>query len=308
METSTVKKEEFVYEEKKVSLPIYDVTKMSEEVKQYIPPKEYYRNTGYLKPIAYGVQSNEPILLKGDAGCGKNAALRFIAHSVNLPLRRVNLNRDTTVSELVGTWTLVSGSTVWNDGVLTQCMRLGMGIVADEINACLPEVSFILHSVLDDDRCLVIAAKDGELVKAHPNFRFFATMNPDYAGTLKMNQALEERFTCVVEMGYPDEKDELDILLNKTNLKDKNLLTKMIKVANKVREEKRLGKIDSVFSTRKLIHWGKLCDFFTPSKALLYAVLNKFSREEVNVIKDVAGIIFPEPEFRSVLELKASGR
>ena len=297
--------EKKTYEEKEISLHINkeETGEINEEMKQYIPKKEYFLDTGYLKAIVYGVKYNKPTLLIGDTGCGKTAAVRFLGNITNNAVRRVNLNGATTVDEFVGKWRLDSGNMIWIDGVLTECMRKGYWLVCDEINAVLPEISFVLHSVLDDDQMLVLTQKDGEIIKAHPNFRFFATMNPDYSGTHRLNDAFMDRF-IVVEMDYPKDKEEVDILEKRTTLKDRKLLSDMVKVAKNVRAEFRKDKITTSFSTRKLIFWADLCEVFTPAKAFKYAVLNKLPKEDVQVIKDVASVVFSDPEFRNVLEYK----
>lgn len=300
-----VKPEEtVVHEEKEITLHINKTEEIAEDAKKYIPKKEFFQDTGYLKAIVYGVKYNRPVLLVGDTGCGKTSAVRYLANITNNALRRVNLNGATTVDEFVGKWRLDGGNMVWIDGVLTECMRNGYWLVCDEINAVLPEISFVLHSVLDDDQMLVLTQKDGEIIKSHPNFRFFATMNPDYSGTHRLNDAFMDRFGVVVEMDYPREKDEVGILQNRTTLKDKKLLGDMVKVAKKTRDEFRKDKITTSFSTRKLIIWADLCEVFTPAKAFKYAVLNKLPKEDINVIKDIASVVFSDPEFRNVLEFR----
>lgn len=295
-----------VHTEKEIKLKINkeEAGEITEDMKQYIPKEEYFLDTGYLKAIVYGVKYNVPTLLIGDTGCGKTASVRFLGHITKNALRRVNLNGATTVDEFVGKWRLDNGNMVWIDGVLTECMRKGYWLVCDEINAVLPEISFVLHSVLDDDQMLVLTQKDGEIIKAHPNFRFFATMNPDYSGTHRLNDAFMDRFGVVVEMDYPKDKEEVDILLKRTSLKDKKLLGDMVKTAKKVREEFRKDKITTSFSTRKLIVWANLCEVFTPAKAFKYAVLNKLPKEDINVIRDVASVVFSDAEFRNTLEYK----
>lgn len=292
-----------VYEEKQLELPRNKISELDEEAKAHVPVDEYYSDTGYLKPMVYGIKYNTPILLVGDTGCGKTASIRYLAGLTKNALRRVNLNGSTTVDEFVGKWRIEKGTMIWVDGILTECMRKGYWILCDEINAVLPEIAFVLHSVLDDDRMVVLTQKDGEILKAHPNFRFFGTMNPDYSGTHRLNAAFQDRFV-VVEMDYPKIKDEVKILAQKTGMKDEELLTKMVKVAHETRKEFRNEKITVTFSTRKLIFWAEMCRVFTPAKAFKYAVLNKLPKEDVKPVMDIASIIFPEPEFRNTLTYK----
>ena len=128
-----------------------------------------------MKTLAIAIRDNMPVLLIGESGTGKTSAIRYLAHETGNGLRRVNLNGGTTADELVGRLLINDKGTYWVDGVLTEAMHKGEWIVLDEINAALPEVLFVLQSVLDDDGYLVLAEKDDkEIVTKHPNFRLFA--------------------------------------------------------------------------------------------------------------------------------------
>ena len=132
-----------------------------------------------MNTLAIAVRDNLPALLIGESGTGKTSAIRFLAHETKNGLRRVNLNGGTTADELVGRLLINNNGTYWVDGVLTEAMRNGEWIVLDEIDAALPEVLFVLQSVLDDDGYLVLAEKDDkEIVHKHKDFRIFATCNP----------------------------------------------------------------------------------------------------------------------------------
>lgn len=302
---------DITYTEKGIRVDQNNLTILPEDVKQYIPEEVFYLPTKeiikeYVKPISYGILKKKPVLLIGETGCGKNATLDYLARMTNNGVRRVNFSRGVTEVDLFGSWTLVSENTVWLDGILTECMRKGMWFVGDEINLCLPEILLAMNSLLEDGRSLTLSQKGGELIKAHPNFRFFATMNPDYAGTLRLNQAFKNRFFPIVQMKYPDDASELDILTKRTGNTgntDKKLLTRMVKFANKVREAKEKEEISETFSLRTLIQWVEMLEYYTPSTAFGF-VLNSFPKEDIQIIRDLADGIFPEPEFRNVLELK----
>jgi midasin (ATPase involved in ribosome maturation) len=119
----------------------------------------------------------------------------------NNGLRRVNLNGATTVDEFLGKMLINEQGTYWVDGVLVSAMQAGDWILLDEINACLPEIAFCLHSLLDDDRMVVLMEYDGRIVRPHPDFRLFASMNPSeegrYSGT-KTLKSLLDQFPIVI--------------------------------------------------------------------------------------------------------------
>ncbi len=55
-----------------------------------------------LEKVMAGVRAKEPILLVGETGCGKTAALQFLARYTGIGLRVVNLSQQTETTDLFG--------------------------------------------------------------------------------------------------------------------------------------------------------------------------------------------------------------
>jgi cobaltochelatase CobS len=275
---------------------------MTQDAEQYIPKDlpAYHDHDGLMAFLALGARENMPVLIIGETGTGKTTAVRTLAGQTNKPYRRVNLNGGTTADELVGRILLNKEGTYWADGILTEAIRKGFWIVLDEINAAGADVLFALHSLLDDDRMLVLAENDGEIVRPHEDFRLFATMNPsgDYAGTREMSKALMSRFPLVLTASYPKEKEEVDIIIERTGLKDAIALA-LVKVANDSRSAYKDGKMDFPFSTRDLLHVGKIAkslggSFSDTRKAIRACVLGKCSREDAMALVDMVDLHIPD--------------
>jgi midasin (ATPase involved in ribosome maturation) len=202
---------------------------------------------------------------------------------------RISLNGEVGTNEILGKWLAKDGSTFWQDGTLIDCMRHGKWAVGDEINAALPEVLMALNPILDDGRSIVLSEKDGELVVPHPDFRFFATMNPPegYAGTKDMNSALMDRFGIVMKLGYYKPSMEMKILKYHTEIED--VLSKVIvDVGNAIRGLRRTNKVFFPCGTRTLVNWAKLIviDGNSLETTFKYSVLNKCSDEDAKIIYD----------------------
>lgn len=58
-----------------------------------------------------------------------------------------------------------------------EAVRNGYWVILDELNLAPSEVLEALNRLLDDNRELLIVETQ-QVVKAHPNFRIFATQNP----------------------------------------------------------------------------------------------------------------------------------
>lgn len=220
---------------------------------------------------AYKCRQNT--LLIGPTGAGKTHAIRVVAKKLEIPYVRLNLNRMTTPEDFVGQWVPKKGGGYkWNDGILTRFMRHGGVVVVDEINAAPPEILFVLHSVTDDERQIVLTQKDGEVVKAHPDFWFVATMAPEYYGTKKLNQALKDRFEVVLQYPY-------DTNIERELLKDQWL----VRASEELRAEE---KIKTPVSTRMLLQFEKNQEIYGTELAV-EMLISKFEAGEQKLVREI---------------------
>ena len=99
------------------------------------------------------------------------------------------------LSMLVEAQNLAESRFVWNDGVLIDAMREGSWIVLDNANLCNPSVLDRLNSLLETNGHLVVSeqhnAEEGaRVIKPHPSFRIFLTMDPRYG---ELSRAMRNR-------------------------------------------------------------------------------------------------------------------
>lgn len=265
---------------------------------QFIPREQVYiePTQGYLEKLAYAVKSDLPALLIGETGVGKTLAVRYLAWKTNNGLRRVNLNGATTVDEFLGKLLINEQGTYWVNGVLVDAMQTGDWILLDEINATLPEIAFTLHSLLDDDRMVVLMEYDGRIVRPHPDFRLFASMNPSeeakYGGTKSLNEALLDRFPVVLRMDYLSEDEEVAAVMARSGQTDEDLVRRMVHCANDVRQAIHNEKIFGSFSTRRVTDWARMTRQFEVRESAQYAVLSKLSPYDAEVVGDVIDSYF----------------
>jgi cobaltochelatase CobS len=265
---------------------------------QYIPMEQFYipPPQGYLEKIAYAVANNLPVLLVGETGVGKTLSVRYLAWKTNNGLRRVNLNGATTVDEFLGKLLINEQGTYWVNGVLVDAMLAGDWILLDEINACLPEIAFSLHSLLDDDRMVVLMEYDGRIVRPHPNFRLFASMNPSeegrYGGTKTLNEALLDRFPVVVRMEYLPEDEEIEAVMSQSGNTQREVVASMVQVARDVRQAIHNEKVYGSFSTRRVVDWARMALTFDVHDSAHYTVLSKMSKYDAEVVEDIIDLYF----------------
>lgn len=275
-------------------------------------PSEFYFNEEVLdEQMVEGMLASmiikKPVLLTGVTGIGKTSLVKWLAYKTNNSYRRIQLNGSTGVDNLVGKWLINESGTYWEDGILTDAMREGHFLLLDEINAALPEVLFILNSVLDDDGVLILDDKGKEVVKPHPNFRVFAAMNPsqDYAGTKEMNRAQLDRYS-VFELEYPKPNVEIDIIKGYAsydvhlggNKEDghNSVISRMVDFANIIRQKNTNSEWVSICSTRQLIQWIQLSDYLSLKYSAEIAILNKCDAEERTQVRDELNKLFRNNE------------
>lgn len=281
----------------KVSLPI------NEGVVEFVPQNatDFENHKNLVEQVGVCIDKKLPILLIGETGTGKTSLVRYLAKQTNNGYRRVNHSGGTSVDDIKGKILIDQKGTYWVDGVLVEAMRKGWWYLADEINACSPEILFIYNSLLDDDSFIVLEENKGEIVRPHENFRFFASMNPsqDYAGTKELNKALVSRF-IVLKTDFSPPLVEQRILVNRTGIKPE-VAEKMVKFASEIRINRNKDKIGFVLSTRDLIMWCQMyLVYHKYMQSAEITILNKVNDEDLPSIKDILALHFknidnPEP-------------
>ena len=276
----------------KPEIKVSDIMKSDiEKYKELIPSDFIYIErkiaTGKtdLKEFEDAMMKQKNVLLEGPTGSGKTTMIRKFCAKHSLPYKRISLNGGCTVEDLVGHYVLRNMETAWIDGILTQAVRHGWVLAIDEINAAPSEVLFVLNSLLDDERVLILSSKDGEVVKPHPNFRAIATCNPTeqgYAGTNEINEALRDRFHFTFYIDY-DEKVE-EKLMKSMGL-DEQKRKDIADFVSKIRESYAENETITPFSTRSVMNFAEMVK---DGKEQL--ILNRFRSNERAIVSDLLDV------------------
>jgi len=281
-------KEEKREEEKKGEERKEEREEREEDLSAYIPKEdnEYIARkigkTTDIEILKKCFENKINVLLVGKTGAGKTHAARRLAYELKMPYMRVNANGAITPEDLIGQYIPDgNGHFKWKDGVLTKFVRYGGIFVLDEINSAPAEVLFVLHSLLDDERKIVLTQKDGEVVKANDKFMFIATMNPTeeaiYEGTKELNAALKDRFGVVLYYDY-DEAIERKIIKSEY----------VREVMKKLRESE---EIETPISTRMGIEYEKAIELFGIETAN-EILIAKFRNDEKEIVREVITMIY----------------
>ncbi|MFB1083382.1 AAA family ATPase [Jeotgalibacillus sp. JSM ZJ347] len=146
------------------------------------------------------------VLLEDVPGVGKTMMVRALAKSVGAKFTRIQFTPDLLPSDVIGV-------SIYNPKEMTFQFRPGpiMGniVLADEINRTSPKTQSSLLESMEEGSVTV----DGFTHKLSKPFFVMATQNPiEYEGTYPLPEAQLDRFLLKMQMGYPDAKEEMEVL------------------------------------------------------------------------------------------------
>lgn len=274
----------------------YIIKQMNGEIKPYRTPDRetfFIPSGNEVEAIEYSIRNVKNTLLVGPTACGKTTLIEVIAKKKGKKIYTVSCDIELDKSELVGHYEVKDGSTVWVEGIVPFCMKNGHWLVFDEINAAKPEVLTVLNSALDHRRRLIIKEHENEVVEAHPDYRVFATMNPNYIGMMELNEAFRRRFQVVIKMDYLETRKEKKLLMRKTGI-DKNMADILVKIANDSRVMHEKGRLSKPLSTAHIIEMADMImDGFEPRVAATFTLNTGDDNEEqidiMNIVKNYFG-------------------
>ena len=154
---------------------------------------------------------NGHVLLEGVPGVAKTLMANVTARALGMSFRRVQFTPDMLPSDLTGTMTLRPSATARDAQELA--FRAGPVfthvLLADEINRTPPKTQAALLEAMQERQVSV----DGEARPLPDPFLVIATQNPiEYEGTYPLPEAQLDRFLVKIDVGYPDEADEVAML------------------------------------------------------------------------------------------------
>jgi MoxR-like ATPase len=198
------------------------------------------------------------MLLHGPAGTGKTMACKLLCQAVALPIIDIVNCTENLDEYILGKYLPQGDRIVFRESCVTQAIRSGGAVVFEEINFAKPQYISFLNSLLDDNG--FVRLDSGEIVRRHPHFRFFATMNIGYYGTKELNQALYNRFNIIFEMTELSDEDIRRMLLIRVP-ECEAFADKMIGVYHKLRQKIKSEELDLVISPRNLENWARLAKY-----------------------------------------------
>lgn len=263
------------------------------EDEDFVPWKYEGKGPNLLKLAIIAIEKGKNLRLVGGKGAGKNTLLKTLAAVYQRPSFSQSANRDTDITHLFGDKTIdvvevegqISQIVEFEKGLLIEAMEVGGFYELGEGNACRPEVTMALHSILDSRREADVNGY--KLVKAHEDFVFTLTMNVDYEGCNSLNQAFRDRFTTIP---FPSPTSIATILREACP----NASSKDIRICDRLYSDilTRVEELqtDEVVTIRGYINALDLAEDLSLKEALQMCVAYNVSDDEI-IVQEILEII-----------------
>jgi MoxR-like ATPase len=161
-----------------------------------------------VEKIIIGLLCNGNLLLEGLPGTAKTRAIKTLARVLEAELGRIQFTPDLLPSD-------VTGTEVYHAAGDAEILTFQPGpifanlVLADEINRAPAKVQAALLEAMEE-RQITVAGKTYPLPEL---FMVLATQNPiEQEGTYPLPEAQMDRFLMKVNIDYPDDQAELDII------------------------------------------------------------------------------------------------
>lgn len=159
-----------------------------------------------LKYVVLGAISDGHILFEDYPGLAKTLTVKTFSAAIGCKFARVQFTPDLLPADITGTY-------VYNQK--TSDFKLIKGpiftniLLADEINRAPPKTQAALLEAMQERQTTM----EGETYTLDKPFLVLATQNPiEYEGTYPLPEAQIDRFLMKLNMGYPNEAEEYEML------------------------------------------------------------------------------------------------
>ena len=159
-----------------------------------------------IEQVLVAVLAEGHVLIEGVPGTAKTLMVKTLAHILGAGYSRIQFTPDLMPSDITGT-------NVFNLQTSQFSLRKGPIftdiLLADEINRTPPKTQAALLEAMEERQTTI----DGDRYPLSPMFTVLATENPiEYEGTYPLPEAQLDRFLMKIHIGYPEQKDEEEIV------------------------------------------------------------------------------------------------
>ena len=148
-------------------------------------------------------------ILEGVPGLAKTLLINSLAKTLDLSFNRIQFTPDLIPSDVTGTEIIDLARSGEKSFRFMKGPVFSNILLADEINRTPPKTQSALLQAMQERKITVL----GNTYELPEPFFVFATQNPiEYEGTYPLPEAQLDRFLLLIRIGYPGEKEEMEIV------------------------------------------------------------------------------------------------
>lgn len=221
-------------QEEKAKLPLFLQESIQANERLYLQNRAFLDRSDIELIRSFKRGKTWSCLYYGPSGTGKTTKLLCIAGALGLPSLKMVGSRAIDESSLFGKYVLRNGETMFEYGPLSLMMKYGGMFIFDEINMVDSDIISSLNDVLDGTKQKIL--DNGEIITAHPLFRFGESMNIGYAGTNEMNLSHKSRIQNKIKISQLSIEKMTQIIVKETGLDEKyaNQMAEMLEGFNEI--------------------------------------------------------------------------
>jgi len=265
--------------------------------------------------ILSGLMFNRRVAIQGPHGTGKSTHIEQVAARLNWPCIRVNLDGHISRLDLVGkdVIALREGKqiTEFQEGILPWALQRPVALVFDEYDAGRPEVMFVIQRVLEREGSFTLLDQK-QVIRPHPFFRLFATMNTLgqgdalglYRGTQRLNHGQLDRWNLMASLDYLSPDEELKIVSARVPAmatpSGQKTVRAMVALAGMTRKGFSVGDLSLLMSPRTVMSWAENLQIFGDLKRSFHlSFVNKCEPTERAIVGEYFQRCFDQELFEA---------
>lgn len=237
--------------------------------------------TDIINYLTISLLSEGNILMEGFPGVAKTTIAKTFASALGCDFKRIQFTPDIMPGDITGTY-------IFNQKTGSFDLRKGPVfaniILADEINRASPKSQSALLECMEERQVTL----EGRTMEVPKPFIVIATQNPiDLEGTYPLPEAQIDRFLFKLDVEYPDENEELEMII----WKDKGMKSEIKTVTSPEQIKRLIVAVKKVYMDEKVMRYIRNLVIDTRKRSeLLIGASPRASIALLNASKSLAAI------------------
>jgi MoxR-like ATPase len=216
------------------------IERLKDEVSNAVVGKE-----DVIELLATALLAEGHVILEGIPGVAKTTIAKSFAKAIGLKFTRIQLTPDLLPADIIGT---VYYDQKTGEFKIKKGPIFGNVVLADEINRAQPKTQSALLEAMQEGQVTI----EGHTLKLPRPFLVIATRNPlEFEGVYTLPEAQLDRFMMQIKVGYPDKREELELLLRK----DRNKFAEVRQVFTAKQVEALIFEVRKVGTSEPILEY-----------------------------------------------------